>query len=78
MIWYITFKTLLHAERINGYKSGSQYTIIIQGFFSNAYSMHMVVNNLPHILLCLNIESNLCHVLTQLRDQVLIGGKTCP
>ena len=33
MIWYNSFKTLVHAERINAYKSGTHYTIIVH-FFS--------------------------------------------
>ena len=32
MLWYKTFKTLVHMERINVYKSGTHYTVIIRLF----------------------------------------------
>ena len=44
MIWYNTFKTLVHAERINTYKSGKHYTIIIQVFL-----MHILLTCLGKI-----------------------------
>ena len=43
VIWYNTFQTLVHAERIYTNNSGTHYTIIIR-FKKNAYSPHMLVN----------------------------------